>query len=139
MTHFRLESIHYEWKGRVMSKLHTLLLCPALVSGLMLASPVTAQTGVTPGSFADESASRAVGLGMADRQNQNATQHQELENKNTATSADRQSASQSNPSASAIERKDKQEKKKDKGKGNAKPESSDQEEQFNKVLLGIYG
>jgi hypothetical protein len=114
-----------------MSKLHTLLLCPALaVAGLVLTGPAAAQAGMT-----DESASRSIGLPMTDPQNQDAAQHQQLDNKNTAASGDRQSASASNPSA--VETKDRQNKKKEKSK--AKPDASDQDEQFNKVLLGIYG
>jgi hypothetical protein len=115
-----------------MSKLRTLLICPALaVAGLVFAGPVT------PGSFAEESATRPMGLAMTELQNQNAAQHQELDNKNTATFGDGQPASAANPAVSGGETKDKQNKKKEKGR--AKPDPSDQEEQFNRVLLGIYG
>jgi hypothetical protein len=113
-------SILFKKKGDTMPTLHKFLVCLALATtGTALAVPVATQI----------------------RQDQIATGHQEPDkNKATAASGDTQPVAASaenannNPRASSTHTK---QKKIDKNK--AKPSPSPQEEEFNRVLLGIYG
>jgi len=119
-----------------MSKLRTLLLCRAL-AGIVLTVPVAAQIGVAS-HFSEDSATQPTQLAMAVLQDQNPAPHQELRNgsgdKQPASAASSDNAN--NSSASRTETKDRKKKSK---KKEANPAPSDQDEQFKRVLLGIYG
>jgi hypothetical protein len=115
------------------------------MTGIVLAVPVAAQIGVVPDHFADESATQPTQLAMTELQDQNTAPRQEPSNKYTAGSGDKQPASAgssdnacNNSSVSSAGTKEKKKNTK-KGKSQAKPASSDQEEEFNRVLRGIYG
>src|SRR5262245_40281517 len=85
---------HFERKGTIMSKLHRLLLCPALAMAcIVLAVPAAAQIGVVPDHFADESATPPTPPAMTELQDQNTAPRQEPANKYTADSGDKQPVS----------------------------------------------
>ena len=118
-----------------MSKYHKLMLCPALaMAGIVAAASV----GAVASNCADESASRPAQPAITELQAQNNAPHKELGNsagnKQPASAASSDKANSS--SASSTETKAK---KKNKKNDQAKPAPSDDEEQFKRALLGIYG
>jgi hypothetical protein len=119
-----------------MSKFRRLLLCPAqAVASIVLAVPLAAQIGVAP-HFSDGSASRLTQQVMTEPQDQGTAQ-QQVPGKGSGDKQPVAAASDNaskNSSGSNTGTRDKKNKKKE-----AKPVHSDQEEEFERTLLGIYG
>ena len=113
-----------------MSKLHKLVLYPTLA----MAGIVAALLGAAAGNFADACSSQPAQSAITELQAQNNAPHKEV-----ADSKRSASASSDNASTSSVPSAETKDKKKNKKNDKAKPAPSDQEEQFKKELLGIYG